>query len=166
MTGMNLEIDSLRLERAMARAPVTLAREMESAIGRIVQTMARAARRKAPKAHSHLVNAIGAVHASPFEGLVAAGVDYARLVEEGTGPARAGVAGSPTLFDHILDWVKVKRLVPDDPAMDQRDLAFVIARAIALRGTPAQPFMGPAFDQHKAEAERRIEAAIDRALGA
>ncbi|HHJ11894.1 MAG TPA: hypothetical protein ENK00_01835 [Chromatiales bacterium] len=120
--------------------------------------MARDARRRAPKAFSTLTNAIRGDQVSPFEGRVVAGVDYARAVEEGT----RGGAFPPVR--NILDWVKVTRQVPDDPAMDQADLAYVIARAIARRGTPAQPFMGPAFEDNKARAQRRIDAAVQAAL--
>ena len=168
MTGMTLSIDTRALDRALTHAPVALAREMNRAIARTVQAMARSARRRAPKAHSQLVNAIAAVQTSPFEGLVTAGTDYARMVEEGTGPqGESGQASSGFPPESvILDWIRVKRIVPDDPEMSQEDLAFVIARSIALKGTPPQPFLTPAFDDERVAAERRIQAAIDRALAA
>jgi len=162
----DLTIDSDRLQRALTRAPRVLAVEMNKAVARTVQEMARSARRHAPKAFSHLVNSIGAVQVSPLEGLVVAGMDYARMVEEGTGPqgpqARDG-GGFPPV-QHILDWIRVKRIVPDDPGMDQRDLAFAIARGIARKGTPPHPFMAPAFADNKARAEQRIDAAVSRAI--
>ena len=166
MTTLALTVDTERLQQAMARAPVRLVSELNRAIGRIVLEMARAAKRKAPKATSLLTNAIGGLQVSPIEGLVFAGVDYASAVEQGTGiyGPQGAASGRMPPTANILDWIKVKRIQPDDPHMSPRDLAFVIARSIARKGTPAQPFMAPAFKENSARAERRIEAAIERAL--
>lgn len=156
---LQLTVDSRGLQQALAAGPAILSRHLGRAIGRIVQDMAREARRRAPKAFSTLTQSIAAVQPSPFEGLVVAGVDYARAVEQGTGPS-----GRQPPVRNILDWLKVRRLVADDPAMTQEDLAYVIARAIARKGTPAQPFMVPAFESNRARAEARIDQAIDLAL--
>lgn len=159
MSGLELIVDNVRLRAALRAAPQRLATEMDLAISRSVKEMARTARRDAPKAHSHLVNAIRDEMISPFEGAVVAGVDYAKLVEDGT-PAQPLPPEQP-----ILDWIKVKHIQPNDPRMSQEDLAFVIARSIAAHGTPAQPYAGPALEKHRAATERRIDDAIDRALG-
>jgi hypothetical protein len=45
----------------------------------------------------------------------------------------------------ILDWIRVKRITPNDPDMSDDDLAFVIARSIVRKGTPAQPYLEPAL---------------------
>jgi len=156
--SMELRIESKGLQRALAASPAILGRHMSLAIGRSVQEMARSAKRNAPKAFSTLTNAIGAIQSSPLEGLVVAGVDYARAVEEGT----EGGAFPPV--QNILDWIQVTKQVPDDPDMSQADLAYVIARSIAEHGTPAQPFMAPAFEDNKARAERNINNAINSAL--
>lgn len=155
---MELRVETEELRRAIAAGPKVLEKHMADAIGRNVLEMSRSARRKAPKASSQLVNSIGTAMVSPYEGLVVAGTDYARMVEEGT-----DVGGFPP-EQTILDWIKVRRIQPDDPSMDQEDLAYVMARSIALKGTPAQPFMAPAFEDNKARAERRINRAIRAAL--
>lgn len=156
--SLELRVETKDLQRAMAAGPAVLEKHMARAVGRATQEMARDARRRAPKAFSTLTNAIRADQVSPFEGRVVAGVDYARMVEEGTD----GGAIPPERF--ILDWINVRRIEPRDPSMDVEDLAFVIARSIAVKGTPAQPFMGPAFDDNKARAERSINNAIKSAL--
>lgn len=160
--SLQLTIDTDNLARAMARGPEVLKRHMSGAIGRTVQDMARGAKRNVrangSMAFSTLINAIAGIQASPLEGLVVAGTDYARAVEEGT--ESGGFPPERT----IEDWIKVKRIQPRDPRMTQTDLAYVIARSIAVKGTPAKPFMKPAFDDNRQKAERRIDRAINAAL--
>lgn len=159
MTALALHIDNTRLRLAASAAPQRLAQEMDLAITRIVKEMARTARRKVPKAHSTLANSIRDEKISSFEAAVVAGVNYALDVEEGTDPQ-----GMPPVLA-IFDWIRVKNIEPNDPTMDQSDLAFVIARSIAHAGTPAQPYAAPALEAHRAGAEQRISRAIDIALG-
>jgi len=85
---------------------------------------------------------------------VLADTNYARAVEEGTRPG-----GFPP-EQSILDWIKTARIQPDDPFMEQEDLAFVIARSIYKRGTPAQPFMEPAVEKNAT----RIDVALRHAI--
>lgn len=154
--------------RAVSESPARLTQEMGQAILRLVQEMARAARQKAPKATSLLTQSITPRLLSPLEGVVAAGVNYARMAEEGTGlwGPKKQASGQMPPVENILDWIKVKHIQPDDPDMDERDLAFLIARSIAVRGTPAQPYFAPTVDEFGARGETLIEAAIDRTLAA
>ena len=152
--------------RAMAASPERLEREMSGAISRLVAEMARAARDKAPKATSLLTHSIAARMTGPLEGVVASGVDYARAAEEGTGlwgPHKQASGKLPPV-ENILDWVKVKHLTPDDPNMDEEDLAFLIARSIAARGTPSQPYFEPMVKEFGARGESLMNAAIERTL--
>ncbi len=164
--SLEMRVESDRLRRAMAKRPSQLAVALNDVVGRTVLEVARTARRRAPKATSRLVNAIGGIQTAPLEGLVLAATDYAQAVEDGTGVY--GETGTPSgrmpPVANILDWIRVARILPDDPDMDQADLAFVIARNIARSGTPAQPFMEPAFERHRDRFRRRIEAAVERVL--
>lgn len=160
--------DPRRYARAWAASSQRLAAEMNRAIVRLIQEMARAARQKAPKAFSTLTHSIAPRLLSPLEGVVAAGVDYARMAEEGTGlwgPHRQPSHKMPPV-ENILDWVRRKQLVPDDPSMDQEDLAYLIAKSIAARGTPAQPYFEPTVREYEARGLTLMEAAIDRTLSA
>ncbi|MBD3610526.1 MAG: hypothetical protein HUJ30_08255, partial [Gammaproteobacteria bacterium] len=125
-------------------------------------------KRHAPKAFSSLIQAINAGSVSPLEALVVAGVNYARAVEEGTGIY--GKTGQPSgkmpPLQNLVDWIKVKKITPHDPLMDEEELAWLIGREIAETGTLAQPFMEPAFDGNQAKAVKRMSAAIERALRA
>jgi len=158
MTTLALEIHSKGLMQALSQGPELLKKHVQQAVLRSVMEIARDARRNAPKAYSTLTHSIIQRMVDPLTGEVVAGVDYAQMVEEGTGPG--GWPSDRTM----LDWIHAKHIEPRDPTMDQQDLAFVMARSIALRGTPAQPYLKPALQSNKAKAERRINRAINAAL--
>jgi hypothetical protein len=159
MSNLSLTFSSDRLLDAVRRAPLALERELGIGIGRIIQTIARDARSLAPKGGTSLLtNSIHATQPSPLEGIVAPGVNYARMVEEGTEP------GYFPPFDNILDWVKQVKMEPRNPGDDQFDLAWRIVHSIFYTGTVPQPYMQPALENNLAMAERTLNSAIDRAL--
>ena len=164
--SLQLSLDSNKLQRAILKAPDKLERELDKAIGRSVLEMAREARSHVPKAHSLLVNAITVERPSRLEGIVAPSVVYAQAVEEGTGiyGPTGQASGIVPPVEFIEDWIGVAHLTPNDPSMDQRDLAWAIARTIAATGTPAQPYLAPAFESKQARAQQLLDRAIDRAL--
>lgn len=167
MTTLTIEVEATRLERYLREFGPALRRNLAAAIGRSILEMARTWRRLAPKAHSTYVNSITtSTSLDGLEGTARAGVNYAQAVERGTG--RYGPTGRASgrfpPIQPLIDWIRVKRIVPDDPNMDAEDLAWLFARSIALRGTPRQTAAGPAFDQHKAKAQARIDRAIATTL--
>lgn len=157
---LTLTVDNQALVAALRRSPERLKKNMADAVSRITASVARDARRNAPKATSQLTNSIRPRRITPLHGVVKAGTDYAEAVETGTGPG-----GSPPIAD-LLQWIRVKRIEPRDPSMDQMDLAFVIADSIVAKGTPAQPFMAPAIDSNRDSANRRLNAAVTKTLEA
>ena len=104
----------------------------------------RDARRNVPKAHSELANAITLEKLRPGEYQIEAAKDYGRSVEEGSGP------GGLAPIQSIIDWLHVRRITPNDPEMELDELAYLIQRKIAVRGTPAQPYMMPAMKARNA----------------
>lgn len=160
MSNLRITVDSKRLQQALQQGPKVLQKQLKLAVLRTVKEMAREAKRGAPKAESILTNSIHHRMADPLTGLVLVGADYGRMVEEGTGPG-----GWPPVQD-LIDWIRVQGITPNDPEMDERDLAFTMARSIAINGTPAQPYLRPAFASKKARAEQLINQAIDRAIEA
>ena len=166
--SLKLEIDNGKLLLAVRRAPKLLESNMRKAISRIVQTIARSARRDAPKAASTLTHSIQARMISALQGEVKPTVNYAAAVEQGSGPQGpnpALPAGKPPVAD-ILEWVRVKKIVPHDPSMDEFTLADIIAKSIQKKGTRPQPYLGPAVKKHRAESLRRIDEAISKTLEA
>lgn len=156
--SMELTIQNKGLLQALRQSPQVLEKHLNLAVLRSVQEMARSARGYAPKAESTLTQSINHRMVSKLEGIVSTDQDYARMVEEGTGPG-----GWPS-DQSMLDWIRVKGITPNDPDMDLGDLAFLFARSIALHGTPKQPFMQPAFDINKGPAEQRMDKAIAAAI--
>lgn len=82
---------------------------------------------------------------------VVAHANYASFVEYGTRPHFPPV-------DALRDWAA--RVLGDER------LAFVVARAIARRGTYAKPFLGPAITANTATFRKAILAAVKRGLAA
>lgn len=156
--SLEIRIEGRELARALALGPEVLKKHVRPAIGRGIQEMARSARLKAPKFRSELVNAILPAFENDLSGVVIAGSDHALFVEAGTGPG-----GWPPEAE-MAEWIRLKGVTPESPEMTAEDLAFLLARAIAVHGTPAQPFMAPAFEEHREEAARRVDRAIAAAL--
>jgi hypothetical protein len=166
--SLDLRIDNGKLLVALNKAPELLNKNMGSAIQRIIQNVARTARINVPKAFSQLTNSILPVMVTPLHGEVRTGTNYAEAVERGTGiygPSGRASGKMPPL-DDLIAWINVKQIQPLDPAMDTRSLAFVIGRSIAKTGTRAQPFMGPAMEENRADAMRRANLAISQTLKA
>lgn len=147
MTDLSIRFENQRLlQAALRRAPTSVASRVDRALQRTALEGAREERALAPKAFSILTNSIGVDREGRLAWRAGPHVDYALAVERGT---RGG--GSPPPFDHILDWVKLRRLEPysprlaaiADPERRQRSLAWAISRSIARLGTPAQPFVAP-----------------------
>lgn len=164
MPSLTLQIDADNLHKAFLKAPGTLQRNLERAISRIMAEMARSARGYAPKSFSNLVNSIRAKRINALEGIVAPGINYAQMVEEGTGIyGPTGIAtGKLPPVDSIEDWVVLNRIGSGD--VDSLDMAWMVARKIAATGTRPQPFLQPAIDDNKARAESRINQAIEDAI--
>jgi len=158
MSGVSIEVQDAALLAGLRRAPRTMERHQRRGVGRALQELAREAKRRAPKAASTLTNSIRAIHPTPLAGAVASGVAYARYVEEGIRP------GSWPPEQDLMEWIRTKGLVPDDPSMDREDLAYVIARAIHRRGIPAQPFMAPTYEAKRDRVEQILRRSTAEGL--
>jgi hypothetical protein len=77
---------------------------------------------------------------------VVANADYALFVELGTRPHFPPV-------DALKPWAEKK--------LGDENLAFVVARAISRRGTPARPFLGPALLKNGSFFRREIIKAVN-----
>ncbi len=158
---MELIVDADKLLKALLAVPDRLERYLGNAIYRALLEMARAAREnvsRGPDATGQLRNSIAVTMENALSGYVAPRTDYADAVEQGTGSG-----GSPSI-QSLIDWLSVKHITPRDPTMNQRDLAFIIQRSIAIEGTDAQPYMAQAFADQRDRAEQLLNDALDRAL--
>jgi HK97 gp10 family phage protein len=154
---VRIVIDDARVMAALKGAPEAMHSAMDAALARGAEEMARAAREAAPKSQSTLTNSIRADRVAALHYEIAPGVNYARAVEEGTGPA----AGRPKYYpnpDALQQYVMTNpRARGFDLAKkgsgkreQQRYDVWHRSRAFAWwiyqHGTKAQPFMRPAFD--------------------
>jgi len=167
MTSLALIVDPGSLPFTLAKAGPVFRKHVGPPVHRTLLQMGRTAKRKAPKATSQLTQSIyEQMSLDGLSGVVAPGVNYAQAAEDGTG--RYGPSQTPSgkmpPVESIEDWIRVRNITPDEPWMDERDLAFVIARSIAVRGTPSQPYLKPAFETEKAAGQRRIFRGIKRGI--
>jgi Bacteriophage HK97-gp10, putative tail-component len=143
-----------KAERATAaHDPEQFKRSVERFLDRSAEEVAREMRSAAPKAFSTLAQSIHVMREGELIRLVAPGVNYARAVEEGTGPA----AGKARYFPNpnaLAPWLQMRagiRLTKTKPGTpgrraqqdELRDRAFGLARYIHAHGTRAQPFVAP-----------------------
>lgn len=156
----DIKLVDYHLQKAFKKAPRAMIAAIRPKLERGGQEVAREARSNAAKAFSTLTNAIQVRMVSDTEVHVIAGTDYARAVEEGTGPG-----GAPS-FQSLLDWIKVKGITPNDPKMDTKDLAFLIGRKIRGTGTPARPFMSPALETKTSRLNQLLNQGVYNGLKA
>lgn len=97
--------------------------------------------------------------------------DYAAFVEFGRRP------GKMPPVDHIKEWVKKRhiadtysikthRQIKRNEDFDKRaeNIAWAIAKSIEKQGTKAHPFLFPAFEEKKGNAEKHIRSEIEKVL--
>jgi len=142
---MKLSVDhnTAHLQRLLKLAPKKVRHIVDQVLLKYALKISRKAQRNSPKAFSQLRNSILVSQLGVADYEINSGTNYARYVEEGSDEG-----GKPTI-DSLVDWIRVKRIEPDDPYMEEEELAYLIQRAIGRSGTPAQPFMVPAYDSFR-----------------
>lgn len=155
MNELKITIDDRRARETLARAPGLVTRHVDEHLGRGAGEVAREAKLRAPKLFSTLTKTIHASRVGPMHWRVVVSANYARAVEEGTGPAagkkryypnpeslRQYIEQAPSMRRH--KWSRGKRKLEQ-----QRLDIWLRSRALAWhiynRGTKAQPFMAPAL---------------------
>lgn len=141
--------------RMLDRLDAGVTGAVDAALSRGAMELARAARGNAPKAFSTLTNSIKSGKVGHLHYMVATGVNYARAVEEGRRPGK-----QPGTANGLMEWVKQKTGLTGN-ALDRK--AYVIARAIGIRGIRPQPYMQPAFDSEKDRIVAAVQASARRA---
>jgi len=144
--------------RALSKAPQALFRNLRKAVHRGSEEVGREARSNVPKAHSALVNSIRSQQTGELSRIVGPAMTYGPMVENATEPG-----GFPALQE-ILDWMRVKRITPHNANDTERDVAFMIRRSIARKGTEKQPFMGPAAETKRDRVSQLMHQAVSNSL--
>lgn len=164
---IRVKVDDKRAIEAFQRAPETMRRHIGGGVERGALEVTRVARDKAPKLFSTLVNSINASRLDELHWQVRPGVNYAREVEEGTGPAAGRpryypnpdslqqyIQYSPKMRGH--KWAKAGTMKRGVQELDIWFRSRALAWYIYNHGTKAQPFMAPAAK----ESESRVVALI------
>lgn len=160
MTAPFVRIEPFGVERVagmFGQAPDIVLDELRKAMVESDLFLAREVAERTPTAHGLLRSSIFSeerVTADGVIGVVASPLEHATYVELGTRPH------FPPL-EPIIDWVKTKGIAPADQA---ESVAYLIARAIAVRGTLAVGMFNRAFAYAQPQIARRFEMARDRAL--
>ena len=154
MSDFSITIDIGKASDALSRAPGAIERYVEPKLSRGAKEIEAEAMRRAPKAMSGLWTSFHNERLGPLHYRVSQGRNYGRMVEEGTRPHFPNP-------DNLQPWVE---LVLGVRGKDARDKAFLIARAIARRGTRAQPYMGPAAQNKAARVRDLVLAGVDEGL--
>ena len=136
--------------RAFTKAPGVMMKAIDRKLERGALEVAREARINAPKARSLLTNSIRSSRVRLGEYLVSPGVAYAAPVEEGT---RGGGWPSKQV---LAVWMSAHGI--------DESLNYVIARAIARKGTRAQPFMEPALESKTSRVMDLVRQGVDEGL--
>lgn len=150
------------VQAGLREGPEHVIRHVEAAQLKGAHLIARTAKLNAARiaAFSTLANSIGVNKVAPLHFEVRAATNYARPVEEGTGPA-AGRASYTPNSTHLLAYIKRRGNIRwqgrpgsqrrRDLMREIRDRAFALAMHIRKHGTKASPFMRPALAQHREE---------------
>jgi len=158
MNVITWETSSREFSAAMRQSPEILLRNMGNATRRSLLEISFLARRNAPKALTTLANSIEMEMHGPLDGITGPSEDYGEMVEKGTGPG-----GWPPR-ESMLDWIRARHVVPENPLMSADQLAFVISRSISEKGTPAQPYLEPAAEELQPRVLQNYDQALARAL--
>ncbi|MCW7553653.1 HK97 gp10 family phage protein [Endozoicomonas gorgoniicola] len=147
-----------QFRKALEQTPGTLFNQLKRMVTRGGSEAARELKRSAPKAHSTLVNSIRSIRDADLSAIAAPNTDYAQFVNDGTGSG-----GAPSL-QAIKDWIRVKGITPNNPNHDLDDLAYMISRSIARKGTRAQPFVDNTADKLTPRINQLMQQAVRNSL--
>jgi len=156
-----------------ARAPEVMTRHIQGQLLRAGQEVAREMKRtiaaNGSMLFSTLVNSVRMVQDRPMSVLVAPGVRYGRLVDEGTGPAARKPAYMPNPT-HLRAYIKARAGIrwkgkPGDATRKKqfdevRDRAWALAIHIKAHGTKPHPFIQPTADKMNSRVHELLRGGV------
>ncbi len=158
MAGRGFTHNCEQVARALEQRGEQAIAEIDRALGRGALEVAREGVRIMPKFRSETARATGTEQEAPMHWLVRFGGGHALFTEEGT-----NAGGMPPLAE-MLDWIRLKGIIPRDPTMSAEGLARVMQRSIAAYGVPAQPFAAPALDNMRPRLIDLVRQAAEGAM--
>jgi len=159
----------LSLERVRA----AVERELETELDFCAQILARAQRLGAPKFRSLLANSVTVSQPAPLERDVGPTAAYAEAQELGVKPGGKGLPrwANPASAD-IVAWLRATPFrgqgagssAAAAPQRELRDRYEGLAWHIRRKGVRATPFVARSLDEQRPLIERRLQAAVERAM--
>lgn len=175
---IEIRVDDKLAQAAFQRMPGAIERRIDEALMRGAEEVARAARDKAA-AHDWqgtLKQSIKTAKEGDLHYSVKAGVNYARYVEEGTGPAVGHARYFPD-WTNLIEYVKrravrggesLKKAGSKSRFYQEREFenrAFQLARYISHHGTKPAPFMKPALEENESRVRQMVRRAVMDGIG-
>lgn len=105
-------------------------------IGLIVEDVKKAYRASGKRVTGNFEDGVEVVYSSNDSGVKGTIKGFTYLA--GRGKTKNSSAGTPTLKEQILDWLKDRGIRPIEPKMSLKALAFVISRKIHREGTDSK----------------------------
>lgn len=127
-------------------------RNVDNALKRGAVELSEELKRQVPRATSQLGNSVQ-IKAKPLEWTIVVAAAYAGYVHQGTGKG-----GMPSLAA-MVEWIRLKKIVPRDPTMSPKSLAALLRMSIWRKGTPANPFATRALEAKSSRLTELVQAA-------
>lgn len=154
-------IDTAQALKAFDAAPAVMTRHVQARLEAFAYRVAGTAKQKAPSLFSTLINSIHVEHPGELHFRVTTSVNYARAVEEGTGPAAGRKRYYPNpdnLRAYIDSNPRTRRFslarAGSAKRGEQQLEVWFRSRALAWyiyqHGTKPHPYMAPALEAHRA----------------
>lgn len=169
---IEIRVDDRLVQAALDKMPDVVERHADQGMDRGADELTRVARDKAA-GHDWLGTLKQSIHKEspePLHYVVATAANYARMVEEGTGPA-AGQAPYFPDWTALIPYVKssatrggeaLKRSGSKARFFQEREFenrAFQLARYIHAHGTKPYPYMKPALDETEGRIRQLVRVA-------
>lgn len=168
-----IRVDDKLAIAALQRAPDVIVRHVDQGMERGADETSRTARDNASRRDwlGALRNSIHTEHPEPLHYVVITRQNYARAVEEGTGPA-AGKASYFPDWTALIPYVKskatrggerLKKAGSNTRFFQEREFenrAFQLARYISHHGTKPAPYMAPAKNEKDARVRQLVRASV------
>ena len=146
MPEIKVEIKGLdKFRKAIGKFPQIAAKNLDEAIKLSIYEIQRTTTPKVPVSEGRLKNSIR-IDLIPLRGSLGFTADYATYVHEGTRPHWPPFGAGSSLER----WSRLHGIIP-----------FLVARAISVRGTKAQPFLKEGVEGAKSSIDNRMKQALE-----
>ena len=160
MREFYVDVNTSMLDEALSAAESVLHRHLKAGVSTAGSLVSREAREQAPKGETTLTHSIKSHVKGELQRMITSHLNYNGMVVAETGPQ-----GMPPVRS-ILDWIKVKGIQPHNPKHSQSDLAFIMARSIAHKGTQGNDFYDRAADETQDKVTQILQRSVSNGLAA